>query len=458
MIATLETWARNGERLFVILDEIHHASEDNKWGAAVEKLGQIAVRILSMTGTCFRSDKRRMTFVKYDHEGKALSDYNYGYREAVRDRVCRPVEFRTDDSITQYVLDEKDYKIRISEAGTKEEVRWATNSIFRSDHDFLRGVLEKADAELDEYQTWDRDAGGLIVCRSGKNTETDNRYLHLMADLVYNVLGERPEVVSYDDADAVAKIERFRKSSQRWICAVRMIIEGVDIKRLRTMVMATRPTSELLFRQLVGRVVRVDDERKPGSATVFMPKFPNLTEFARKISEEALAGIDLQPKPKKEKGAGDEEGQSPASQFISLGATYEHGGAISDYGDQYNEDEINAAERLRRGDPQLSDIPITKIAYLNRKLGNIPEPMASADPPLHAKKNQLRTSIVKKQRKLAIVRNPVEPNYKMVWREIGAAFGPHNADDLVENYSLDVMRQIDEWLAVKLTRIANATR
>lgn len=451
LIGTVDTWYRKGQRFISIFDELHHASEDNKWGEATELLGRISQRILGMTGTCFRGDERRISFVKYDDDDKAIPNHLYPYRDAVTDRVCRPVDFVTDDSMTQFMLDDTNHEVKVSEVKTEDQIRGATSTVFRTDHDFLRNVIEKADDQLDTYRTWDRDAGGLIICRSGKD-DNDNRHLLYVAELVKKTLGEEPEIISYEDPDANAKIERFRNGDQRWICAVRKISEGVDIKRLRIEVMATRPTTELLFRQMVGRVVRVDDEKKPGNATIFIAKFPQLALWAKKISEEAEAGLRDDPKSRPNKNNGDEETRRP---FVSFGATHENAGMTSDFGDQYTCDEVNAAERLRGDDPQLADISISTIAHLQRKLGIAPEPMTTADDPLWIKKLELRRKIIKKQRHLAIKRKPQEPDYRQVWREIGATFGPYNADDMVDNYSIEVMRQIDAWL---LAQYAGSTK
>jgi hypothetical protein len=439
MIGTIEAWTRNGLRLFFVPDELHHASEDNQWGSSTEQCGRVAVRILGMTGTCFRADARRIAFVNYAPDGKAIADFQYGYREAVRDRVCRKVVFITDDSMTQFMFDQENHEVRVSDAKKPDDVRGATSTVFRTDHEFLPRILDKADDCLDQYRSWDRDAGGAIICRSGKDDD-DNRHLHHIANLVVKTFGEIPEIISYDDKDANAKIERFRKNDQHWICAVRKIAEGVDIKRLRVLIMATRPTTELLFRQLVGRVVRVDDERRPGDATVFIAKFPQLVAWAGAIAEEAESGI-------KERDERDRNRQpSELRGFMPLAASHEDSGAISDFGDEYTSDEINSAEKLRGDDPELADISITTLAHLQRKLGIVPEPMTAAEPPLQTRKIILRKAIVKKARRLAIIRNPEAPDFKRVWREIGASFGPFNADEMVDNHSIEIMRQIDGWL------------
>src|SRR5690606_764877 len=89
-----------------------------------------------------------------------------------------------------------------------------------------------------------------------------------------------------DDPSASARIARFAESADPWIVAVRMVSEGVDIPRLRLGVFATTTTTELFFRQAVGRFVRhtggrAADER----AWLFIPDDPRLRTWAAKIAE-----------------------------------------------------------------------------------------------------------------------------------------------------------------------------
>lgn len=74
-----------------------------------------------------------------------------------------------------------------------------------------------------------------------------------------------------------------------------MVSEGVDIRRLRTLVYATNVLTELSFRQIVGRVVRSDSSNKPNdSAAVYMPADPRLVDFASRIT--GTTNVQL-PKP-----------------------------------------------------------------------------------------------------------------------------------------------------------------
>mgnify|MGYP006145054675 CR=1 FL=1 len=55
---------------------------------------------------------------------------------------------------------------------------------------------------------------------------------------------------------ASAGIERFGADTSRWMVAVRMVSEGVDVPRLAVGVWATMTSTPLFFAQAVGRVVR----------------------------------------------------------------------------------------------------------------------------------------------------------------------------------------------------------
>ena len=445
IVSTVETWCSLGMRLFVVFDEIHHLTESNQWGAAAERLGRCATKILGLTGTPFRGDGRRISFVKYDDAGEAIADDRYRYRDAVRDNVCRPVSFMTDDGIAEFISKEIEESVRISEPETEESEAGAAKTIFRGDSQWLRTVVERADAKLDEYRSWDADAGGVVICRPGTD-EFDDKHLRGIAKLLAEVSGEEPEVVGYEDPDATAKIERFRKSRKRWICAVRKISEGVDIKRLRVEVLANRPTTELLFRQVVGRVVRVDDSRHPGDATVYLAKFPQLVEWSKRIQEDAVAGLKLREELSPQ-DTGDPRSLSP---FIPGQTTHEIGGAISDFGEEYSAAEINAAERIKGSDPSLSPIPITSVAQILRRAGVVPDPQESPGDPLHIQKKNKRRDLVKAARRLALQINPAQPDYGAVFTRICRALNVRSLDDMMDNHSLAIMEQaidlVTQWL------------
>src|SRR5919112_898239 len=84
-------------RSLVILDEIHHAGDSRSWGDGIYAAFEPAVRRLALTGTPFRTDENPIPFVAYERGGDGLlrsrSDSVYGYADALRDGVVRPVLF-----------------------------------------------------------------------------------------------------------------------------------------------------------------------------------------------------------------------------------------------------------------------------------------------------------------------------------------------------------------------------
>lgn len=450
--STLETWARNGVRLMFVFDEVHHASESNRWGAAAEQCGRAATKLLAMTGTPFRGDGRRISFVRYSDDDKAIPDAAYSYRKAVTDNICREVFFRKDDGIAEYIHQDETFETRVSDA-EREEASRASAVLFNPKvSQWLEKVLYKADETLDDYRLTDVDAGGIVICRPGGD-ENDERHLRQVAKLLERVTGEEPEVVGHEDKDAAAKISRFRSGKSKWICAVRMISEGVDIKRLRVMVMANRPSTELLFRQMVGRVVRNESNGKlKEHATVFIADFPQLREWAQQVADEAQAGIKDQQDVERNEPIDREKG----SGLIPLNATYEENGGISDFGEVFTAAEVDYAESLKRGDTQLAPFSTSAIVHLLRKAKSEIPGREEIEEPLYVRKMERRKKINKLGRNLAIRINPEKPDFAAVWKTVHQRTGVKSLDDLTDNYDLAKMEQVKQVIESLLTGLSNA--
>lgn len=435
----IETWRSLGVRILVVFDEVHHACDENTWGVAADRVGEASEFVLAMSGTPFRGDGRRIAFVQYDDNQVAIPHAKYTYRRAVADRVCREVFFAHDNGVADYVIEEDRHSVRISDAESGEVGRVAA-VVFHQESDFLKAVIQKADAKLDEYEAEGRGyrPGGIVICRPGAD-DNDDRHLHQVAKTVRRVTGESPVVITHDDPEANLKIEQFRKGETRWLCSVRKVSEGVDIKRLRVQVLASVPGTELLFRQLVGRVVRVIDRDNPEEATVFMARFAKLEEWAKRIEAEAQAG--LRERTKREAA----EGERDKVEFSALGATHEHDGGVA-MGEQFTAAEINHAERLKAGDPKLAGVPVAVVAHILRKEGvEIPE-IDEIGEPLHARKKALRNKINRLARTIALRLDPDKPAFASVWVTIHKRFGVKNLDDLCDNHPIETMAQVEEFL------------
>ena len=110
-------------------------------------------------------------------------------------------------------------------------------------------MLAAADKRLTEVRRGVPDAGALVIA---SNQTAARAY----ARILEGITGRKPTVVLSDDAGASARIEEFSASDDRWMVAVRMVSEGVDVPRLAVGVYATSTSTPLFFAQAVGRFVR----------------------------------------------------------------------------------------------------------------------------------------------------------------------------------------------------------
>ncbi len=265
---------------FVIFDEIHHAADDRSWGSSVQEAFAQAAQRLSLSGTPFRSDTSAIPFVDY-HLDEARADYEYGYGEALAaGGVVRPVYFPRINGFMEWVSPAGDV---VAATFDDELPRELANQRLRTalslDGEWLPTVLEQAHERLKELRKSHPEAAGLIIA-------TDQAHAQQIAQLMLRKHGVTAVVAVSDDPDASDKIAAFALSDQPWIVAVRMVSEGVDIPRLRIAVFATMTTTELFFRQAVGRIVRWTKGIPRQKAYFFLPDDVRLRHFAANLAEQ----------------------------------------------------------------------------------------------------------------------------------------------------------------------------
>src|ERR671921_974939 len=200
---------------FVILDEIHHAGDSRTWGDGVRSAFEPAVRRLMLTGTPFRSDENPIPFVTYERGGDGLqrsrADSVYGYADALRDGVVRPVLFMAYSGETRWRTNAGDeLAARLGEPMTKDLVAQAWRTALDHRGDWMPQVLRAADARLSRLRSHGMtDAGGLVI-------EIGRASCRAYAKLLDTITGEQPVVVLSDDAGSSERIPPFALSQQRW--------------------------------------------------------------------------------------------------------------------------------------------------------------------------------------------------------------------------------------------------
>ncbi|GGO55937.1 hypothetical protein GCM10012287_48360 [Streptomyces daqingensis] len=279
-------------KTLVILDEIHHAGDSRSWGEACQEAFEPATRRLALTGTPFRSDTNPIPFVDYAEDGdgvrRSVADYTYGYGSALGDGVVRPVIFLSYSGNMRWRTKAGDeIEARLGEPMTKDAISQAWRTALDPHGEWMPAVLGAADRRLSEVRKSIPDAGGLVIA-------SDQNSARAYAKLLRDVTGAKATLVLSDDTGASQRIEDFRGSQDRWMVAVRMVSEGVDVPRLAVGVYATTISTPLFFAQAVGRFVR--SRRRGETASVFLPTIPSLLGFANEMEVERDHVLD---KPKK---------------------------------------------------------------------------------------------------------------------------------------------------------------
>jgi superfamily II DNA or RNA helicase len=289
----------------LIADEPHHMGEDAAWGRGAElAFGGARLRLL-LSGTPFRSDDAAIPFVGYDDTGLSRADHTYGYTKALVDGVCRPITFLAYDGEMEWESGGRRRRAGFDLVLPKAESARRLRTALDAEGDWIAQVLRDGDARLTRVRAAGHpDAGGLVIA-------ADKAHARRLAERLAQIAGERVEVVTSDDPDASARIEAFAAGRARWLVAVLMVSEGVDIPRLRVGVYATAARTELFFRQVVGRFVRRTARPSRQMSYLLLPADPQLKALAATVEEERRHALDLRP------GLDEMLGEPPAERLES---------------------------------------------------------------------------------------------------------------------------------------------
>jgi hypothetical protein len=172
---------------------------------------------------------------------------------------------------------------QLGQDNTKDITSQAWRTALNPEGDWIPAVLRSADRRLSEVREQVPDAGGLVIA-------TDQTAARAYAQILHEISGEQPTVVLSDEAEASGRIETFAQGTTRWMVAVRMVSEGVDVPRLAVGVYATSASTPLFFAQAIGRFVRA--RRRGETASVFLPNVPQLLALANELERQRDHALD----------------------------------------------------------------------------------------------------------------------------------------------------------------------
>ncbi|QLK45264.1 diguanylate cyclase [Vibrio owensii] len=271
-------------RVFVVFDEIHHCSgaeleNANVWGQQVlTKIQGLATYTLAMSGTPWRSDSLPIVMGEYsDPDGRLLVDFQYTLKQAIDDGVCRAPNIVLVDNEQLSVCSSEKVESFSSIIEMLKQTKASYQSVIHNQEamEYLLGLgcdrLEKVRIDVPN-------AGGLVVAASVQHAQA-------IKDILSLKFGQTVSIVTYRHEEPLAEIDRYRQSDSQWIVSVGMISEGTDIPRLQVCCHMSSVKTELYFRQVLGRILRIDSSMAQ-QAWLFTFAEQNLIQFAERIEDD----------------------------------------------------------------------------------------------------------------------------------------------------------------------------
>jgi superfamily II DNA or RNA helicase len=278
-------------RVFVIFDEIHHCAGSNidnanAWGEKIIlNIQDKAEYTLALTGTPWRSDAAPIVLSNYMHPSNKIScDYVYGLAEAIKDDVCRVPQIIAVDNNNISVVDEEETKTFSSFKCLLSQSIIPYKEIIENER-VIKYVISSAIKKLASIRATNSNAAGLIVASSVEHARN-------IATLMKANFNEDSVVVTYRENEPTSIIQHFRHAQSKWIISVGMISEGTNIPRLQVCCHLTNIKTEMHFRQILGRILRMTNSVNQ-DAILIMPAEPKLLEYAYRVKQDVPFEADV---------------------------------------------------------------------------------------------------------------------------------------------------------------------
>ena len=278
-------------RVFVIFDEIHHCAGSNidnanAWGEQIiVNIQDKAKYTLALTGTPWRSDASPIVLSKYMHPSNKIScDYIYGLAEAIQDSVCRIPQVIAVDNNHISVIDADETKTFNSFKCLLSQSIIPYQEVIENEA-VIKFIISSAHKKLNKIRSINPAAAGLVVASSVEHAKQ-------IAMLMKASFDEDAIVVTYKEKEPTNIIQNFRHTTSKWIISVGMISEGTNIPRLQVCCHLTNIKTEMHFRQILGRILRVTNSQNK-IAIMYMPAEPKLLEYAYRIKQDVPFEADV---------------------------------------------------------------------------------------------------------------------------------------------------------------------
>ena len=445
----------HSDRTLLIADEVHHSDDEESFGIAVDFVASNVAYKLALSGTPFNSSGGSLAMCPWKEEAtdegrivrKSLPTWSYDYGQAISEDVCRPVEFVAicgkGEQTYRRLSNQEVWKKVINLADANKNT--PLSALLNGDGDFLESLIIEGLKSLSIVKRHDKHAGMLIVAK-------DKDHGSKIAELIASLCGKNSEWIHYqfveiyhDTPNAHEKIRSLENDHTDIIITVRMISEGVDVRRLRVGVFATDYRTRMFFIQFIGRFVRWEtrlDATQYGR--IIIPAHIMLLEYAREIermiNEAEIKKID----------EGD-TGDPPVKNNELIGSTSEKTDDSIIYRGKESKERA-LAEAFFRLHPSLNFLP-EYLAITAAKEANLDGSCVTDAPEVELdwwkKNSKLVASIV---RKMKVNGEDDGVYYAKVNKAANKHVGIKRVDKLIP---IEIMKQRAEYLRQRLVIIHN---
>ena len=369
MAMAADEWRKNIKKhgpTLVVFDEVHHVGEGKAWGHHIPHACESSVRRLSLSGTPFRVDGYRIPFLTYNDEGYVVPDFDVAYIDALSAKMIRPIRFVRFDG--QAVVDRADGskvidRKRLVDARNEWELSKTWEALCDPHGDTVPTLFKDANDELSRQRLRMPDAAGIIHARSKRHADE-------YAKIMHRICGEAPVVVHDDIPNAHQIIEEFGRSDKRWLIAVMMVSEGIDIPRALVSVYLSDiiHAVAMWFLQVLARIIRKRTQNDSAIATMFIPEIDAITVIAERLEEEIRIALSGDDPPEWPRTKGPDEPVPDFGSLLLFDSSEVIQTGVTFAGDTIEQDEIALAEMVRQRNDQLLPFHADQIVLAAREM------------------------------------------------------------------------------------------
>lgn len=290
-VAVYDHWCKD-RKVLLVADEIHHCAETLSWGDGLKAAFYDAHKRIILSGTPFRSRETEVMPFIMENDGAGSQvvikpDASLTYREAVDQEICRVITFPRVNANITFEDDEGHWSSDLDSPELKDNEA-KRKRLYRAALDpercgFSAFQLEQAYDKLQEIRENEQSDAAMLVVAKDINHATQLQLI------LQGITGKKPPLVTSEEKSSQQVIERFKNSKAPVIVSVMMFAEGVDAPRIRVISYMSTVKTEMFFRQVVGRAVRMQNEAHITGkqwSYMFIPKMPDFERMARDIEQE----------------------------------------------------------------------------------------------------------------------------------------------------------------------------